>query len=165
MPSLNTAILSMTKLWESKKADGSHYILILIFYILIFAMFSKRMFGIQNQYYILWPTTIILILLTIVIASLFLAETKLMNNDVINEINGIFDNPSSRNFLSVVNLVLFTILIYELVEYDNHDPQYVMDKLTMGHNNYISNRLWGIFIIFTSSTIIGMTIMATTKNM
>lgn len=165
MPSLNTAILSMTKLWESKKVDGSHYILIIIFYLLILAIFSKRIFGIKNEYYILWPTIIILFLLTIVITSLFLTETKLMNNGVINEINSIFDNPSSRNFLSVVNLVLFTILIYELVEYDNHDPQYTMDKITMGHNNYVSNRLWGIIIIFTTSTLIGATIMATTKNL
>jgi hypothetical protein len=136
----------------------------LIFFILIFLIFSQRIFNVQSQYYILFATLMIVLIMSFIIFSVVATDTKLVDNVFFNFINSIFDNPSSRNFLSIISLILFVILVYELVEYDNNKPHYALDKLMMGRNNYISNRAGGIIVIFTFSLLVSYTVMTTTKQ-
>jgi hypothetical protein len=163
MPNLNTAIVSLMSS-ESTALKMQNYILMFIFFALIFLMFSQRIFNIQSQYYILIVTLIITLLMSFIICSIISVDTKLVNNTYLNFINSIFDNPSSRNFLSIVSLILFVILVYELTEYDNNKPHYFLDKLMFGHNNYISNRTGGIMTIFVFTLLISYTVMTTTKE-
>jgi hypothetical protein len=161
MPNINTALIS---LWSKASRTHPSYMLILTFLLLLFAMFSQRIFGITSQYYIIFATVIILSVMILITLSIFSSEPKLIENNFLESINTIFDSPSSRNFLSVVALVLFIILVYELVEYDNNDPHYVLDKIMFGKNKYISNRTSGILLIFFFSLLTSYTIMTTTRE-
>ncbi len=163
MGNINTAIVSLMSS-ESTALKIQNYVLMLIFFVLVFVMFSQRILGIQSEYYMIIATLIITLIMSFIICSIISIDTKLVNNTFLQFINSIFDNPSSRNFLSIVSLILFVILIYELTENDNNKPHYFMDKLMFGHNNYISNRLGGIMIIFTYTLVVSYTIMTTTKE-
>ncbi len=163
MGNINTAIVSLMSS-ESTALKIQNYVLMLIFFVLIFVMFSQRILNIQSEYYMIVATLIILLIMSFIICSIISIDTKLVNNTFLQFINSIFDNPSSRNFLSIVSLILFVILIYELMENDNNKPHYFLDKLTFGHNNYISNRLGAIMIIFTYTLVVSYTIMTTTKE-
>lgn len=163
MSNINTAILSLISS-ESTSLKLQNYILILIFILLVFMIFSQRIFNINSQYYILIATLVITLTMSFIIFSILSTDTKLVNNTFLKFINSIFDNPSSRNFLSIVSLILFVILVYELTDYDNNKPHYLLDKIMFGHNNYISNRTGGIMIIFVFSLLIAYTVMTTTKN-
>jgi hypothetical protein len=161
MPNINTALVS---LWSKAARTEPSYILIMIFCALMFAIFSQRLFGIKSQYYILLATGLILFLMIFVMTSIFASDPKLIDNYFFDSINDIFDNAGSRNFLSVVTLILFIMLVYELVEYDNNDPQYFLDKITFGKNNYISNRTSGLIVMLGFSAIVSYTIMRTTRE-
>jgi len=163
MPNINTVIVSLLSS-ESTALKLQNYILMLLFIVLIFVMFSQRIFNIQSQYYIIVSTLIITFLMSFIICSIISVDTKLVNNTFLKFVSSIFDNPSSRNFLSIVSLILFVMLVYELTEYDNNKPHYFLDKIMFGHNNYISNRTGGILIIFTFTLLVAYTVMTTTKE-
>jgi len=160
MSNINLALIN---LWSKAARTEPSYILILIFCSLMFTIFSQRILNIQSQYYILLATTLIFILMIFVMSSIFASDSKLVDNHFLNGINQIFDNPSSRNFLSVVSLVLFIMLIYELVIYDNNNPQPLLDKITFGQNKYISNRTSGLLIVIGTAILVSYTIMKTTR--
>lgn len=162
MPNLNTAIVSLVSL-ESGSLNIQDYILILIFLALIFTIFSQRIFYVESPYYIICATLVIIFIMSFVIFSILAVDTKLENNGFFIFSDSIFNNPSSRNFLSIMSLILFIMLVYELVEYDNNNPHYMLDRLMFGHNNYISNRFGGVALIFVFSLFIAYTVMTTTK--
>ena len=164
MPNFNTAIVSLLSS-ASHPLNIQNYILILVFIVLVFIMFSQRIFNIQSQHYILVASLITTITMAFIICSIISTDTKIANNQYLQFINSIFDNPGSRNFLSIVSLILFVIFVYELVEYDNNDPQYIIDKITFGNNKYISNRTMGILLILIFSLFVSYTVMTTTKEL
>lgn len=161
MPNINTALKS---LWSKTAKTEPSYVLILIFWLLIFFVFSQRIFNVKSQYYILLATILILLLMIFMTGSIFSSDPKLLDNNFLSSINNIFDNPSSRNFISVISLILYIMLIYELANYDNNDPQQVLDKMMFGKNNYISNRTSGLLVIFGFGTFVAYTIMKTTRQ-
>lgn len=161
MSNLNTALIS---LWSKTATTQPSYILILIFCLLIFGIFSQRIFNIQSPYYILIATIIVLGVMLFVILSVFASAPMLSDNNILISLNSVFDNPSSRNFLSVISLILFVMLVYELEYYDNDRPQGFLNKVLFGHNNYISNRSWGLMLILIVSLITSYTVMLTTKE-
>jgi predicted neutral ceramidase superfamily lipid hydrolase len=144
MSNLNTALIS---LWSNVATTKPNYILVLIFCLLIFGIFSQRIFNITSPYYILLATLIVLGVMLFIILSIFASNPQLTDNFYLVSINSVFDNPSSRNFLSVVALILFVMLVYEMEYYDNDKPNMILNKLMGGHNNYISNRSWGLMLI------------------
>lgn len=161
MPNINTALVS---LWSKKAVSEPSYALILIFCLLVFAIFSQRAFDIKSQYYILIATLLILLVMLFIIASLFASQPQLLDNNIFVAINNMFDSSSSRNFLSVVSLIMFVMLVYELAEYDNNDPHLFLDKILLGKNNYISNRTSGIMLVLGFSLFVSYTIMKTTRQ-
>ena len=160
MPNINTAIVN---LFSKESSTVPSFFLIMIFCILILSVFSQRIFNVKSQYFTIIQTTIILLLMLLVIMSLFVKDTKLMDNQFMMSIDSSFNNPSSRNFISVITLILFIILIYELTEYDNNNPNPLIDKLMFGYNNYISNRFVGISLIIGFGIIIGYTVATMTR--
>lgn len=161
MPNVNTALVS---LWSKAARTEPNYILIIIFCLLVCAIFSERVFGIKSQYYIIFPTILILMVMAFITLSIFSSDPKLIDNHFFGTINNIFDNPSSRNFLSVVALILFVIFVYEIAEYDNNNPHHIIDKIMFGKNNYISNRTGGLVMILMFSLLTSYTIMKTTRE-
>jgi hypothetical protein len=161
MSNLNTTLIS---LWSKTATTKPSYILIVIFCLLIFGIFSQRIFNIESPYYILIATMIVLFVMIFIILSIFASAPKLSDNNLLESLNDVFDNPSSRNFLSVIALILFVMLVYELEYYDNDRPHGYTNLILFGHNNYISNRSWGLMLILIFSLITSYTVMLTTKE-
>lgn len=164
MPNFNTSIASLMSS-VSHPLRIQNYIMFLVFIVLVFIIFSQRLFGIQTPYYLLVAAIIITITMSFVICSIISTDTKIADNQYLQFINSVFDNPGSRNFLAIVSLILFVIFVYELTDYDNNSRQAIIDTITFGNNRYISNRTFGLLLIVFFSVFVAYSVMTTTKEL
>lgn len=141
-----------------------YFILILLVIAIFFAIYSQRIFGIKSGYYNLFIVIVVMGLMSIVIASTIIHNFDLGRNAFLEYLNDTFNSPSSRNFLIIFSFLLFVMFIYETAQYDNNDPQNLTDKLLLGHNEYISNRFWGLMLIIIFGIYTAYSIYITTSD-
>lgn len=139
-------------------------ILLLIVMLIFIMLYSQRLFDIRYKYYNVIVACMLIVVISIVILSTFVNILKIGKNREMMILNHVFNSPGSDNFFSVLLLVLYIIYIYELPYYDTDNPSAIVNKLTLGHNKYISNRLVGILFIFGFSISTGYMIYATTRE-
>lgn len=140
--------------------------LILIFLVIavFFAIYSQRLFNIHSGYYNLFIIIIILGLISIVLTSTVVHNFKLNRNEFLEYFSNIFNSTSSRNFLILFSFLLFVMFIYETAEYNNNHAHHLIDKVFFGHNNYISNRTYGLLLIIIFGIYTGYSIYITTND-
>jgi hypothetical protein len=143
------------------KIRKTRYIMLFIAMILFTLIFSQRIFNIQSDEYIIYVTSLILMVFATIIASGYFTNNT---NSYLSTYNNIFNSPKSRNYLSVIALVLFIIFIYEIPEYDNNEPNYFVNLFTFNNNKYISNRFMGMSLIIIFTIYAAHTIYLTTKE-
>lgn len=140
-----------------------HIIIMLVFLVMLFLVFAKRIF--RSETYTSLPiiTLCFLMIITIIIASSFTQALKEghKKHASADTFASLFNSPGSKNFIATIALMLFIAFIYETSEYGNNEPYTLLDKITMGRNNYISNRLVGFFLIITLGLFSAYTIYST----
>jgi len=144
-------------------AKQSHYILIAIVLAMIFVVYTKRLFKIEWKYFPIVITVIVLLLMSLIILSTICHFMKI-SNPYVDNFNSVFNSSGSRNFFAVILLLFFVIYIYELPQFDNNAQQHILDQVTCGNNNFISNRTMGIILIFGFGIFTAYTIMLTTRG-
>lgn len=150
---------------SSAAVTQPHYTLFLIVIFIFFILFSQRMFGIESSYYNIPVTLFFILMLAVIIASTLLQVLKIEDSDGhIKRFNNIFNSPGSRNFLAIISFLLFVIFVYEIPEYDNSQPHHITDKIFMGHNNFLSNRMVGALLIIIFGLFTGYSIYVTTRD-
>ncbi len=155
-------ILNMTSKFATNKP---HYFLIGIVLAMILIIYSRRLFQIKWKYYPMLVTSFALILMSVIILSTFLQVLQIKDPyGYIDSFNSVFNSPGGRNFFAIILLLLFVIYLYELPQYDNNNPNVVLDKIMRGKNNYISNRTVGIVLIFLFGIFTAYTVMLTTNE-
>lgn len=142
-----------------------HYFLIGIVGIIIIILYSQRVLKITADNYIVIITLLILILMSIIILATVLHVLQIRDsNNHIASFSNIFNSVGGRNFLAILSLVMFVVFICEAPEYGNNNPYPILDKITLGNNNIISNRTVGIALIFIFTVLTAYAVMMTSNE-
>jgi hypothetical protein len=151
---------------QSNTAITKPYYTLFILVVMMFCiLFSQRMLGIDSSYYSIPITLCFIIIFGIIITSTLLHVLKIKDeNNYIENFNDTFNSPGSRNFLAIIAFVFFIMFVYEIPDYDNNRPHGLIDKITFGYNNLISNRFVGIILIIIISIFNGYAIYLTTRD-
>lgn len=139
-------------------------ILIFIIIVVLLILYSQRLLGITNNYYTTIVTCLMIIVISIIILSTFLNVLQISDNQHIQNFGNVFNSPGSKNFFAVFLLLLSVIFIYELPVYDNNNPHTITDKVLFGHNGILSNRTFGLLLIFSFCISTGYMIHSTTRE-
>lgn len=141
------------------------YVILIILVIAIFALiYSQRIMGIHSGYYNLFVIMIILVIISLIIASTVVHNFKLTRNEYLEYLSHMFNSTASRNFLIVFSFLLFVMFIYEAAEYENNHRHALTDKILFSHNTFLSNRLYGLLLIIIFGIYTGYTIYMTTDD-
>lgn len=142
-----------------------HYFLIVIAIIILIILYSKRALNITADQYTIFVTAFIIMLMSIIILATFLHALQIHDSKgYVESFNNIFNSAGGRNFLAIMSLVLFILFICEAPEYGNNHPYPMLDTITFGNNNYISNRTVGILTIWAFTILTAYTVMTTTNE-
>jgi len=139
-------------------------ILILIMLVVIFVLYSQRLFGIENTYYTTFVACFMVAVISIVILSTFLSVLAMTDNQHVKNFNNIFNSPGSKNFFAVIVLLLFVMFVYELPMYDSRQPHSILDRIMFGYNRYFSNKTIGLVLIFGFAITTAYFIHSTTRE-
>lgn len=141
------------------------YILIGIILAIIFIIYCRRLFQIKQKYFPIGMVSLALVLISVVILSTFLHVLHVKDSyGYIESFSFVFNSSGGVNFFAIILLLFFIIYIYEFPKYDNNNPNGLLDKIMLGHNNYISNRTSGIMMIFVFGIFTAYTVMLTTNE-
>ena len=149
--------------FANKQANQNpHYILIFIFILIIFLIYSKRLFSITSTYYNTVIAGILTLTMSVLILSTILTVLELSDNQHLVNFTNIFNSTASKNFFAVIALVLFIMFIYEIPIYDNSLPHAATDKILFGYNGIFSNRFFGLFMLVYTTVTVAYAIYLTT---
>jgi hypothetical protein len=148
-------IINLSNMTSKYATTKPHYTLIALVFLIIFLIFAERFINLNN----LVSVIVLLLIFSIIIGFIFLDA-----HGQYEEINKIFNSSGGKNFVALFLLVFFIIFIYEYGVYGNNDRYALLDKLTFGHNKYVSNRFVGITAIFLFATVTAYTIYTTTRD-
>lgn len=154
----------LTNFASEQATSKPQYVLILITIVIITLIYSQRLFNINNPHYNTLISCFLMAIMSIIILSTFLNVLKITDSQHVNNFNEIFNSPGSRNYFAVFVLLLFIMFVYELPVYDNNNPHVLIDKLTFGHNKFISNKLLGLLLIISFCITTGYVIHSTTRE-
>lgn len=153
---------------ENDISENTHqksFIWLIVIVIVVFVLiYSQRFLEITSGYYNFFVVISILIITSIVLLSTLAHNLEFNNHQSLEYLSYTFNSVSSRNFLLVFSYLLFVMYIYESLEYDNNEPYWIIDKISFGHNNYISNRTYGLLLILIFGLYISYTIYITTEE-
>lgn len=141
-------ITSISNYVSDQASSKPQMILIFIVITIIFLLYSQRLFGITDNYYNTIMACFIIVIMCSIILTTFLNILRITNNEYILKFSDIFNSPGSKNFFAVFLLLLFVMFVYELPLYDNNNTHAITNKLMFGHNGVLSNRTFGIMLIF-----------------
>lgn len=161
MPGVINALENTT---TERTHQKSFYWLIIIVLIVFVLIYSQRFLGITSGYYNFFVVISILIITTLVLMSTLAHNLELTNHKNLEYLSYTFNSVSSRNFLLVFSYLLFVMYIYESLEYDNSESHHIVNTLAFGHNNYISNRTYGLLLILVFGLYVAYTIYITTEE-
>jgi len=150
----------------SNEAVTKPYYTLIIIIVLMFAMiFLQRMLNMYTYNYSIITTCFMIFVISLFIISTILNSLKIDDTSGhIERFNNIFNSSGSRNFLIVISLLMYVIFIYETPTYDSNLPHHLLDKVTLGHNSYISNRMVGILLIVIFGLMTAYTVFVTTRD-
>lgn len=162
MPGINQAILNL----RSKiKVEEPHYILVLFYLFLFFIIFFNRIFGIQSRKSLLVLTMLVIFMMCLILVAIVIRTLRKDKADARSIFfSDIFDSAPSRNFFTVISFMFYIIFSYEMLDFSDHNPNPIVDTVTLGHNQYISNKLFRILFVIFLGLFFGYTIYKTTST-
>lgn len=161
---VNGIIQNLLNLNSKVSVTEPHYGLYLLYSLVFFMLFSKRIFGINDGRFDVILTLFILFMVSFVfIATVVVVLEKENISTNVKRFSSVFNSPESRNFFAIIVLILYIIFIYEIEENNNNQSYYLIDTITMGNNKYISNKMVGIVTIFVIGFIYAFTVFRTTR--
>jgi len=158
------AINALDNITSEKVRPKPYLILILLVFAIFLVLYSQRILNITNGYYNLFVTSIILFLISVVLISTIIHNFKFTRNEYLEYLSDTFNSTPSRNFLILFSFLLFIMFVYETEQYNNNEPYTLLDTITFGHNNYVSNRFYGLMLIIIFGTYTAYSIYVTTND-
>jgi hypothetical protein len=160
----SNTIHNITNVSSKYAKTKPQYYLVFVIVLIFFIVYSQRLFSIQRPDYSVFMTTCVIIIISFIIISTFLAILEVKDpNGYIESFSSIFNSSGSRTFLAIILLVLFIIFVYETPKYGNNDPNETLNLLMLGHNTYVSNREMGIILILFFGILTAYTAMTITE--
>lgn len=158
-------INSLVNLISNYAIIKPHYFLVGMVLIIFFLMFYEQIFNIDPYKHITLITSIIIGLISIIILSTILHVLNVHDSGgYIDSLNNVFNSAGGRNFLAIFSLVLFVMYIYEFPETTNNNPENLLNKITFGHNNILSNKTASLITILFFTILTAYTVMETTNK-
>lgn len=162
---VNGIIQNLLNLKSKASITEPHHGLHLFYGLIFLILFSKRMFGVEDERFNIILTLFILFMMSFVLmATVIIVLEKENTSENVKRFSSVFNSPESRNFFAIIVLIFYIIFIYEIEENNNNQSHDLIDTITKGKNKYISNKTVSILTIFIIGFLYAFTIYRTTRD-
>lgn len=140
-----------------------YYLILFMFLLIFFLIYSARIFDYESEIAHL-ATGCVLAFLIMIMVTITIFVNLGFENDALKYADNIINTPACKNVIVLFSFLFFVIYLYEIADFDNNKPHALIDKISFGNNNLISNRSVGILYIIIFGLFTGYTLSLNIKD-